>query len=139
MNIRFLFGLILMASAAAQQRPDMSGVWQLNKHKSKVELEMAWAKVGLTSSMFTVYLQTFREGGKGESFDWHFDLGSTESSNTMHGAPMKSHAAWEADALVVRSVTMFGAEALRTVDRYTLSGDGNTLSSEEKHQFGNEP
>jgi hypothetical protein len=119
MNIRFLFGLILMASAAAQQRPDMSGVWQLNKHKSKVELEMAWAKVGLTSSMFTVYLQTFREGGKGESFDWHFDLGSTESSDTMHGAPMKSHAAWEADALVVRSVTMFGAEALRTVDRYT--------------------
>lgn len=137
--MRILIGVLLAASVTAQNRPDMSGVWQLNKERSKVESEMAWAKVGLTSSTFSVNMRTFQGGGKEETFDWQFAIGSAESSNTMHGAPMKSHAAWEGDVLVVRSVTMFGSDALKTVDRYALSADGNTLTYEEKHQFANEP
>jgi Photosynthetic reaction centre cytochrome C subunit len=139
-NMRTLIVVLLAAGVAAQNRPDMSGVWQLNKARSKVESEMAWLKVGLTSSTFSVYMRTFKEGGKeDEGYDWQFVLGPAENSNTMHGAPMKSHAQWEGDALMVRSVTMFGADALKTVDRYTLSADGNTLTYEEKHQFANEP
>ena len=138
--MRILIGILLATSVTAQNRPDMSGVWQLNKKRSKVESEMAWAMVGLSSSIFSVTLRTFHEGGKEEeAFDWQFALGSAESSNTMHGAPMKSRAGWEGDVLVVRSVTMFGSDPLKTVDRYALSGDGNTLTYEEKHQFGNEP
>jgi len=138
--MRILLGVLLATSVAAQNRPDLSGVWQLNKQRSKVESEMAWAKVGLASSTFSVDLRTFHAGGKeDEEFDWQFALGPAESSNTMHGAPMKSHAEWEGDALVVRSVTMFGSDALKTVDRYTLSEDGNTLTYEEKHQYRSEP
>jgi hypothetical protein len=138
-HVQIRIGLLLAASVAAQNRPDLTGVWQLNKDRSKVESAMAWAKVGLTRSTFSVYLRTFEQSGKEEAFDWQFSLGSAESSNTMHGAPMKSHAIWEGDALVVSSVTMFGSDALKTVDRYTLSGDGNTLTYEEKHQFASEP
>jgi len=137
--MRIPIAILLAAAAAAQNRPDMAGVWQLNKQSSKVESKMAWAKVGLTSSTFSVNMRTFAEGGKEEAFDWQFALGGAESSNTMHGAPMKSHAGWEGEALVVRSVTMFGSDALKTVDHWTLSGDGNTLRYEEKHQFGSEP
>jgi len=137
--MRILLGVLLATSVAAQNRPDLSGVWQLNKQRSKVESEMAWAKVGLTDSTFTVYLRTFEAGGKEEAFDWQFALGAAESSNAMHGAPMKSHAGWEGEVLVVRSVTMFGSDALKTVDRWAVSGDGATLTYEEKHQYRDEP
>jgi len=134
-----LIAFVCAASVAAQNRRDISGVWQLNKERSKVESAMAWAKVELTSSTFSISLRTFEASGKEEAFDWKFTPGSAENSNTMHGAPMKSHAVWEGDALVVSSVTMFGSDTLKTVDRYVLSGDGNTLMYEEKHQYRDEP
>ncbi len=137
--MRILTGLILVAGLAAQQRPDFSGVWQLDKKKSNVDIQMAWAKVALTSSTFSVNLRTFNERGAEEGFDWRFDIGGGESSNTMHGAPMKSHVEWDGDALVVRSVTMFGTDALKTLDRWTLSEGGKTLSFRETHQNGDEP
>jgi hypothetical protein len=109
-----------MQSSSSEDIRCRSGVWQLNKERSKVESAMAWVKVGLSGSTFSVNMRTFQEGRKEEAFDWQFALGSAESSNTMHGAPMKSHAAWEGDALVMRSVTMFGSDALKTVDRWAV-------------------
>ena len=137
--MRILMGVVLAAGLAAQQRPDFSGVWQLNKEKSKVDIQMAWAKVALTRSTFSVNLRTFNENGAEEGFDWRFTTGVGESSNSMHGAPMKSRVEWQADALVVQSVTMFGSDPLKTLDRWTLSQDGKTLTYGQKHQNGNEP
>jgi hypothetical protein len=137
--MRILMGVVLAASLAAQNRPDFSGVWHLNRQKSQVEIQTAWAKVELTSSTFSVNLRTFNENCAEESFDWRFTIGPGESSNTMHGAPMKSHVAWDGDALVVQSVTMFGSDALKTLDRWTLAESGKTLTFREQHQNGDEP
>ena len=87
---------------------------------------------------FSVNLRTFNENGAEEGFDWRFTIGPGESSNTMHSAPMKSHAEWQADSLVVQSVTMFGSDPLKTLDRWILFEDGKTLTLVEKHQNGNE-
>jgi hypothetical protein len=132
-------GVLLAATAVAQPQSDLSGVWQLNKEKSHVESAMAWAKIDLTSTMFAVVLRTFKNDGQEEAYNWRFALDSLESSNQMHGAPMKSHVEREADALVVRSVTMFGSDALKTVDRWSLSDAGKTLTLDEKHQYAAEP
>jgi hypothetical protein len=129
---------LLAAALLAQNEPDLSGVWQLDKGASKVESAMVWAKVGLTGTMFSVLLRTLKADGKEEAFDWRFSLGPEESANLMHGAPMKSHAARAGDAITVRSVTMFGSDPLRTDDRWTLSGDGKVLTLEEKNQFAAE-
>jgi hypothetical protein len=136
---RVLAGVLLTVVAMAQSEPEMSGVWQLNKQRSNVESSMAWARVGLTGTTFSVLMRTFKPDGKEEAFDWQFKLDSSESSNLMHGAPMKSHVVREGDALVVRTVTMFGPDALKTVDRWTLSEEGKTLTLEEKHRFRDEP
>jgi hypothetical protein len=137
--MRILMGVVLAAGLAAQRPPDLSGVWQLNKARSTVEIQMAWAQIKMTSSVFSVYLRTFDEKGTEEGSDWRFTIGAGESSNAMHGAPMKSHAVWEGTTLVVQSATLFGSETLKTVDRWTLSEDGKTLTLVEKHRFGNEP
>jgi hypothetical protein len=137
--MRILIGVVLAAGLAAQQRPDFSGVWQLNRDKSKVEIQVAWAKVELTPSVFSVNMRTFNESRTEEGFDWHFTIGAGESSNTMHGAPMTSHVEWDGNDLVVRSVTMFGTDALKTLDRWTISEDGKTLTFRETHRNGDEP
>ena len=129
----------MVAGLAAQNRPDLSGVWQLNKERSQVDIHMAWAKVEMVGSSLSISLRTFNENGTGEGFDWHFTIGAGENSNTMHGAPMKSRVQWEGDALVVQSETLFGSDTLKTLDRWTLSEDGKVLTFREKHQNGNEP
>lgn len=131
--------MLLAVSVLAQNGADMSGVWQMNKARSKSSSATAWAKVELKGTAFSVILRTFKDDGKEEAFDWHFALDSSESSNRMHGAPMKSHASREGNAVVVRSVTMFGSDALKTVDHWSLSEDGTLLTYEERHQFAAEP
>ena len=83
-----LIGVLLAAGLAAENHPDLSGVWQLNKERSQVDIHMAWAKIEATGSTFSVNLRTFSENATEEDFDWHFSIGAGQSSNTMHGAPM---------------------------------------------------
>jgi hypothetical protein len=135
----FLAGAAVATSVMAQSETGLPGVWQLNKEKSKVQSATAWAKVELTGETFSVILRTFEASGKEEADDWKFSLGSGESLNKMHGATMKSHVARDGDTVVVRSVTMFGSDALKTVDRWFVSDAGKTLTFEEKHQFAAEP
>jgi len=137
--MRILLGVVLAAGLAAQSQSELSGVWQLNKTRSTVDIQMAWAQVELNGSVFAVNLRTFDAKGAEEVSDWRFTISPDESSNAMHGAPMKSHASLEGATLVVQSVTLFGSDALKTVDRWTLSEDGKVLTLVEKHQFGSEP
>lgn len=137
--MRFLPAFILATSLAAQSPPAFSGVWQLNKEKSRVDLRMAWANVELTDAAFSVNLRVFPDNGLQENFDWHFNMDSTESSNLMHDAPMKSRLERDGGALVVRSVATFGSDHLNTVARWTASADGQVLTNTETHQYASEP
>lgn len=68
-----------------------------------------------------------------------FVVGPEESSDTMHGVPMKSHASWDGNILVVSSVAMLGTKPLRLNDRWDLSDDGMTLTFTQRHQFDTDP
>ena len=135
--VAFVFAALV--SLPAQNLPDFSGVWQLNKEKSRVEVRMAWAKVELTDAIFSVNLRVLPERGGEETSDWHFTMGSSESSNLMHGAPVKSHVERDGGTVVVRSVTMFGSDRLNTIARCAASPDGQTLTYMENHQYANGP
>ncbi|PYT24857.1 MAG: hypothetical protein DMG58_25355 [Acidobacteria bacterium] len=129
---------ILPAAAAliAQTRPDFSGVWQLNKEKSNVDVSTTWMRIQQSTPEFTVNLRAMH-GGQEENQTMRF--GQEESSNSMHGAPMKSHAAWDGNTLVITPIAMFGTKPLRMTDRWSLGDDGKTLTFVERHQFDSEP
>jgi hypothetical protein len=133
--VAFVFAALV--SLPAQNLPEFSGVWQLNKEKSRVEVRMAWAKVELTDAIFSVNLRVLPERGGEETSDWHFTMGSSESSNLMHGAPVKSHVERDGGTVVVRSVTMFGSDRLNTIARWAASPDGQSLTYTENHQYAN--
>lgn len=46
---------------------------------------------------------------------------------------------WEGKTLIVRSVTLFGADSLKTLDSWTLSENGKELTLHAKHQYRDEP
>jgi hypothetical protein len=132
--------LILAAATAAtaQTRPDFSGVWQLNKEKSNADVSTAWMTIQQSASDLTVNMRVM-QGGTEENQAMRYGLGPEESSNSMHGAPMKSHAAWDGKTLVITSVAMFGTKPLRMTDRWSLADDGKSLIFVQRHQFDTEP
>src|SRR6266849_6506961 len=56
--------LILLAAGAllAQTRPDFSGVWQLNKEKSNVDVSTAWMRIQQSASELTVNMRVMQGG-----------------------------------------------------------------------------
>src|SRR5689334_19422010 len=127
-----VFLVVLSAGAlTAQPRPDFSGVWQLNKEKSSVGLSTAWMRIEQSTSDLTVTLRAM-QGAQDENQTMRYALGPEESSNSMHGAPMKSHAAWEGNTLVITSVAMFGTKPLGMTDRWSLADDGRSLTFVER-------
>ena len=96
---------ILLAALIAQTRPDFSGVWQLNKEKSNADVSTAWMRIQQSASGLTVNIRVMQSGQE-ETQTMRYTLGPEESSNSMHGAPMKSHAAWDGNTLVITSVAM---------------------------------
>jgi hypothetical protein len=85
------------ARCFAQTRPDFSGVWQLNKEKSNVDVSTAWMRIQQSASELTVNMRVM-QGGPEEDQTMGYALGPEESSNSIHGAPMKSRAAWDGNS-----------------------------------------
>ena len=119
---------------------DMSGVWRWNPDKSKrtasppedmrVKIEQDGQKIAITMRS--------RRGGVDDTQSFQFIVGPNENANQIHGAPMKSFTSWEGQTLVVKSTAVFGGKELRMTDRWTRATDGNSLTFEEHHQFGDE-
>ncbi len=137
MRARVLCVLLSAGVLTAQTRPDFSGVWQLDKAKSRVDLSTAWMRIQQSASDLTVTLRAM-QGAQEENQTMRYGLGREESSNSMHGAPMKSHAAWDGNTLVITSVAMFGTKPLRMTDRWSMADDGKSLTFVERHQFDTE-
>jgi len=140
MRVVVWVSLLAATALTAQTRPDFSGVWQINKEKSKVmaSVDAIWMKIHQSESTFVVTSRV-TQNGKEEASTRTFSLGPEESTNELHGAPMKSHTAWDGRTLVVTSIVMFGNKPLRLNDRWGISDDGQTLTFDERHQFDTEP
>jgi hypothetical protein len=143
-----LVGCMLCLSSMAETRalpatghPDFSGVWQLDKSKSRVDpsSEAIWMRVEQSGATILINLRVFQRGGKEEDQTFVYTIGNPENSNLMHGAPMKSRVEWEGEALAVHSAAMFGNDVLNIAEQLTLSADGSILMLNELTQFASEP
>ncbi len=96
------------------------------------------AKIDQNGSEITIILRV-RNKGQEEMFTQRLKIGTGGNMNEIHGAPMTSKAAWDGSTLAVDSIAKFGDQELRMNDRWTLSADNQTLTFQERHQFGAEP
>lgn len=104
--------------------PNFSGAWRFND---------TWIKIDHKGQSVAVQFRA-----KDDQQHWTYTIGQ-ESKGELHGGAMTSHAVWEGDTLVIRSVVLYGKKELRLVDRWSISADGNQFTLHEKHQFDTEP
>src|SRR5262249_15481024 len=131
--------VLVSFSAAAQTTPNLSGVWEWNKDKNstarepdrlRCKFEQQGPAIALTIRMTA--------GPRSEQQTQKFTIGQ-DTRNEMHGAPITSHAEWDRDTLVIRSVAVIANKELHLTDRWTMSPDGKTLTLRGRHQYGDEP
>ncbi len=121
--------------------PNLSGVWRYNPQKSSASShppEEMRAKIEQNGADITITIRV-RNNGVEETNVKRLRIGSSDNRNEIHGAPMVSKSAWDGAALAVDSVAKFGDQELRMADRWTISADGQVLTSVQRHQFGAEP
>jgi len=123
------------------QTTDFSGVWRWNPQKSQhsgTPPESMQAKIEQNGNDVTIFFRV-RNKGQEENNIQRLHVGTDGNKNEIHGAPMVSKAAWDGGTLAVDSVAKFGKDELRMNDRWTISADQQTLTFQERHQFGAEP
>lgn len=132
------FALSASLVLAQTSSPNLTGIWELDMQKSRLTnaaLKSLLVKIDQNGAEITTSFRAHTTAGDGEETH-KYRIGSDDNRNTTHGAPMKSSARWDGDALVVESVAKFQDRELHTNDRWTLSKDGKTLTFVERHQFG---
>src|SRR5258708_5356809 len=107
-----LFGLALFlaGSPAAQAKPNFSGEWKLNTSKSEFSPMPAPDKrtdkiVHADPNLAVTTTQT-SQAGEG-TFELKYSTDGTETTNELRGAPTKSTAKWDGDALMVTTKATF--------------------------------
>jgi hypothetical protein len=125
---------LLISAVMCAQAPNLSGVWKANPEKSKgippqgaylVIIDQSGSKITQTIGLTT-------QRGEQRSL-LTYDLSGKEARGTFQGLPMKSTAAWQEGSLVVNATQPTGSMH----EKYTLSGDGNTLTVESDINMNN--
>jgi len=137
---RIVVALAFLPWALAQTVPNFTGIWELDPSRSTSsgqKPEKMVVKVDHQGNDLTVTFRVTR-GGEIQQESQKYVIGQ-DNKTEMHGAPMTSHAEWDGTTLAVRSVAVIAGKELRLADRWSLSGDGNTLTLRERHQYGADP
>jgi hypothetical protein len=128
MKIRFGLALVSVCVLSAQT-PNLSGVWKANLEKSKMN--------GPAPSNYLVIIDQQGSkltenvgiyGARGEQrSSFTFNTDGTQSRNSFRGLPMRTKASWDGGTLVLDS-NVAGTRPASLTEKYTLSGDGKTLT-----------
>jgi hypothetical protein len=127
--VRWVVPLLTILHSLPAEHPNFSGYWQLDKSKSELEANSntvtLWMKVEQTDSTLKVNVRSFPRNGVEENQTFVYT--------------MKSDVRFVGNALTYHSLAMFGKEALRMDDTWTLSEDASLLTFREVSQFAQEP
>ena len=132
----FLSLSLLALSAPAQDKPNFSGVWVLNKAKSKLIKELGDLQKGVISiehydSVFK-FSRTFTIGGKDDSFSYELTTDGKEVVGEEGDRKLYSRLYWDGDALVyVTRLVAPQGDAINVV-HYRLAATGRELRAEEQ-------
>src|SRR5271169_6527575 len=134
MRLRYLaailFTLCALGATPQEKTPNLAGDWRWNPNKGdhqgkppdsmRVKIDQNGPELAI---VFVV-----RSKGVDDVMAWHYRVGSDDNANEMHGGAMKSAARWQGNGVAIDSVVMYGTDALKLNDLWTLSADGQTLT-----------
>jgi hypothetical protein len=121
---------------AAQTKPDFSGVWKMNREKSKFEalekVRDVVAKIEHKEPNFSESM-TMTSSDEDQTVEAKYTTDGKETSVEFPFGPVKATAKWEGAALTVEWKT----EGFYVLRKYTLSADGKTLTVTGRHSTPN--
>jgi hypothetical protein len=119
-------------TAAAQTKPDFSGVWKMNKEKSKFASDEGPSglliKIDHKEPALTEEWSMSTSDGD-RSFQAKYTIGGQETEQMVMGRTAKTSAKWEGDALVIE----FKTDDSLFKRKITLSADGKTMTKVVTH------
>ncbi len=133
MTRRILLALAAATLLTAADKPDLSGNWNIQLDKSdfgmmpppsKMERKIAHKDPQMTVST----LQASQRGERTTEAKYTTD--GKEAEVQLMGRPAKVSAKWEGETLVVTTKLEFQGNEMTQVEKWSLSSDGKTLTTE---------
>jgi hypothetical protein len=123
--------MVLATSQAAQAKPNFSGEWKLNASKSEFSPmpapEKRTDKIVHADPKLTVTTTQTSQAGEG-TFEQKYSTDGEETTNELRGAPVKSTAKWDGEALMITTKAVFNGMDITLSDKWSLSEDGKVLT-----------
>ncbi len=116
----------------AADKPDFSGEWRMNAEKSNFGPLPAPASIvrQIEHAGPRLRVVTTQAGPKGEvRSEFNYAVDGKEHVNRSPSGEVRSVLRWDGDVLEVTSNRQAGGATIRTLDRWTLSSDGRTLTT----------
>jgi hypothetical protein len=132
-SVAFALAAMVSPLAAQSAHPDFSGKWSLDPKSVEGPMAGSQATMIVAQDAKTVKIdQTVTSPMGDQKAVLVFNLDGTPSKNTVSAQGMSlelnSTAAWEGDALVVKTTADIQGQALTQSERWTLSPDGKTIN-----------
>jgi hypothetical protein len=129
----FFLSLMLLAACGLLQaaRPNFSGDWKLNTGKSDFgAMPAPYSRTDKIMHQDPDLTDSFTQNGQmGEvSAEMKYSTDGKETTNTIHGAPVKTTAKWEGDQLTIDGKASLNGSDVTFQDHWSLSPDGKTLT-----------
>jgi len=131
-----IFLLAVAASAAAQQKPDFSGEWVLNRQASTLSpaasaMESGVLRIEHREPVFH-YKAALVSGGSPVQYEYELTTDGKEGEGAQQGSRAVSSLHWEGDVLVLSSRIERGDAVLTISFRHELLDGGRRLRETER-------
>jgi hypothetical protein len=129
-------GILLASLAIAQQKPDFSGEWTLNRQASKLSPGAAAVQSGVVriehrDPTFR-YKASFVSANGPLQYEYELKSDGRDAGFIQNGVTTLSNLRWEGEALVNRSRIQRTDGEMRITFRYELIDDGRRLRAVEQ-------
>ena len=138
MTKRVFLTIFLVQALCFAQKADFSGSWKLNKAKSdfgslpeQMIPEAASRVISNTDAEMNVSGSDTSARGE-RALKLAFKLDGSDSVNQQRGADVKTNAAWDGAAVLMKSKIDIGGTAVDMEERYSLSADKQVLFNDTK-------
>jgi hypothetical protein len=120
-----------LAAAPAQAKPNLAGDWKLNVSRSDFGQFPPPSTMTMKNTheepVLKVLSKVTSDTGE-ETYDLTFRTDGAETVNMAGPTELKTTSNWEGDTLVMKTKGTFGDTEVTLVDKWDLTGDGNTLT-----------
>jgi len=124
--------IALLCTTVAQAKPNFSGRWKMNASRSDFGAIAAPTSLvqQVTHNDPDLKVVTTQVGEMGDfTLEYSYTTDGKECVNKFRDIERKSTVKWEGDTLVIESRMDVGGNAVTVIEKWSLSEDGKTLTS----------